>query len=84
MKVILPNFDSDDTIDLSGLTSDYLVVAYKNGKPFGVLMTDDDTCEYWIQTTMRYPKYDDSFCTIYEAIEDFVGQYPDVTFEAYL
>lgn len=84
MKVILPNFNSEDCIDIAGLTTEHFIVAFKDGKPFGVLCTDEDNVEYWIQTSMQLDRYIDAFTTIYEAIEDFVKQYPDVTFEAYL
>lgn len=84
MKVILPNFNNTDTIDLSGLTPEHFVVAFLNGKPFGVLLTDEDNCEYWIQSTMGCDRFTDKFTTIYEAVEDFICQFPDITFEAYL
>lgn len=84
MKVILPKFNDEDSIDLSALTNEHLVIAFLNGKPFGVLYTDSENVEYWIQTSMQLDDYSESFTTIYEAIEDFVQQYPDVTFEAYL
>lgn len=84
MKVILPKFDNEDSIDLSALTIEHFVVAFLNEKPFGVLCTDSDNVKYWIQTSMQLDAYPESFSTIYEAIEDFVQQYPDVTFEAYL
>ena len=84
MKVILPKFDDKDSMDLSALTTEHFVVASLKGKPFGVLCTDSDNVEYWIQTSMQLDAYPEAFNTIYEAIEDFVQQYPNITFEAYL
>lgn len=84
MKVILPKFDVEDSIDLSALTDDYLVIAFRNGKPHGVLCTNDEG-EYWIQeqTNTSY-KCNSAYDSLYEAVEDYICQYPDVTFEAYL
>lgn len=84
MKVILPNFDTEDCIDIAQLTKEHFVLALKDGKPFGVLCTDPNNVDYWIQTSMWEDYFSHrTFSTIYEAIEDFAGQYSGITFEAY-